>query len=143
MDDSLKNRQLNGDKIAKFERLKSLLNALGLSQSEFASKIEMSNSGISQMLSGKRDITSNLYFRLNGVFPNVNTDWLLTGEGDMFKPGETVKAPEPMDQEEIELRRQVDALKKEIARMANDLSRERDEKKDLLELLKKLTDKYG
>lgn len=124
-------------------RLNALISELGVSQKRLAESIGVSRAQINLLSKGERTLTENIVYKIARKYPFVNPTWLLTGEGDMFKPGETVKAPEPMDQEEIELRRQVDALKKEIARMANDLSRERDEKKDLLELLKKLTDKYG
>lgn len=129
--------------IEKSTRLKTLILSLGLSQREFCEQTNLAFSSVSQFATGERALSDRAIFKIANRFANVNPDWLRTGEGEMFKTKTSDPTPDPMDQQEIDLRKQVDSMKAEIARMAEDLSRERGEKKDLLELLKSLTAKYG
>lgn len=66
------------------ERIKQIRTALNISSRDFASKLEMSNSAISLIESGKRNITSRLITSICREF-KVNEDWLRTGEGEMFQ----------------------------------------------------------
>lgn len=65
------------------DRLRTLLNHTGLSQSEFAEKLGISKGQISNILSGERGITNLMALALKAEF-SVNPNWLLTGEGEMF-----------------------------------------------------------
>ena len=67
------------------ERIKQLRLALKLSQDEFGRAIGLSKSGISNIESGTRNV-NNKHIRMLVMSFNVNENWLLTGEGDMFNP---------------------------------------------------------
>lgn len=65
------------------ERLKELRKHLGLSQSEFGSKIYLSQYLMSLIEKGKRNLTDRSVNAICREF-DVNEEWLRTGEGEMF-----------------------------------------------------------
>lgn len=67
------------------ERLKALRKALGMTQIEFAEIINSSNGHVSDMEKGRKNITDSTMDLLE-LKKNVNTEWLRTGEGEMFLP---------------------------------------------------------
>ena len=66
-------------------RLKSLIEALGLSDSQFADKCGISRSTLSLILSGKnKKISDIMLSQIHDAFPKVSILWILFGEGDKF-----------------------------------------------------------
>ena len=66
-------------------RIKQICNSLGLSQSEFAAKIGIGQTGISSIERGNSIVTDRTIYQIVSVF-GVDEHWLRTGEGDMFPP---------------------------------------------------------
>lgn len=64
-------------------RFKKIRQALNLSQKELGDRLGLSNSGISSIESGLRNVTNKHLKLLHSEF-NVNEDWLQTGKGKMF-----------------------------------------------------------
>lgn len=56
---------------------------LKLTQEEFASKIGLQRSSLSQMETGEAPITERTIIAISSRF-NVNEEWLKTGKGEMF-----------------------------------------------------------
>lgn len=70
-------------------RLKTLIEALGLSDSQFADKCEISRSTLSLILSGKnKKISDVMLSQIHSAFPEVSILWILFGEGDKFSKEE-------------------------------------------------------
>ena len=67
-----------------FDRIIQIREHFGLSQKEFAEKLSVQRSSISEIESGKRDVSRNIISALVALF-DVSADWLLTGEGEMFR----------------------------------------------------------
>lgn len=65
------------DRFARFIEYKKL------SKRKFQESIGVSNSYIQNIASG---IGAEVLSRISKTYPDLNTDWLLTGEGDMLKP---------------------------------------------------------
>ncbi len=65
------------------ERLKELRKCLKLSQKAFAEKLGITDSGLSNLENGKRNITEQMVKSICREF-NVNRAWLVEGTGDMF-----------------------------------------------------------
>lgn len=63
------------------ERFFKFISYKELSKREFQRKIKVSNSYIQNM---SDTIGVNILDRINIVYPELNTDWLLTGEGEML-----------------------------------------------------------
>lgn len=61
-----------------------------LSQAEFADKLSMNPSQISEMLSGKRPISERTINKIALSFPSLCNEWLLTGKGDMLKNSQKI-----------------------------------------------------
>lgn len=65
-------------------RFKELRKALGLTQEEFAEKTKLSRSYINLIEMGKKVPAERTTQDICRIF-NVNCDWLVHGEGDMFQ----------------------------------------------------------
>ena len=66
------------------ERLKILIIRTGFNQKEFAERINVSSSALTQFLKGQsKGLNSDTLISIIKEF-NVNPTWLLTGDGEMF-----------------------------------------------------------
>lgn len=70
------------------DRLKELRRALKLKQREVAEKIGVKVNVVGQWEAGIRDVPATRIYQLCHEY-NVRREWLETGEGEMFEPGET------------------------------------------------------
>ncbi len=66
------------------ERIKELRKAMGKSQEEFGKILGITKSGVSDIESGRRNVTEQHIIMLRTE--NVNEEWLRTGNGEMFIP---------------------------------------------------------
>lgn len=67
-------------------RLKSLIEALNLSDSQFADRCSISRPTLSLFLSGKnKKISDIMLSQIHQAFPQVSIIWLLFGEGNKFE----------------------------------------------------------
>ncbi len=132
MNDKLKIGQKKYGNVEKSARLKQLIFALGMKQTVFAGKMGVSRTTITQMLNADRDIGENIAFKIERNFPNVNTDWLMSGTGEMMKPLPVFsdRVAEPLG-----------VYEKEVDRLKAELARERAEKMALMEVIKNLSQK--
>jgi transcriptional regulator with XRE-family HTH domain len=83
------------------QRLKTLRQALNLTQKAFAKDVFISTSFYTQIETGNRKIKASFLDSICKVY-NVNKDWLTTGKGSMF-------ATEPPD---VKLKELVDIYKR-------------------------------
>jgi len=67
-------------------RFKQLLDAIGASNNELADELRVTPSAISDILHGRVKKFSGPMIELLRLKHNVNPDWLLTGQGEMFLP---------------------------------------------------------
>ena len=65
------------------ERLKQLRKHLNLSQQVFAKKLGITHSGLSNIESGRRNFTEQMIISICREF-NVNREWLINGQGEIF-----------------------------------------------------------
>ena len=72
-------------------RVKILRKALGMSQTDFGSKIGVTRGVINNLDRGLTDLQDPLLSLICSVF-NARREWLETGEGEMFEP-EDAEAP--------------------------------------------------
>ena len=66
------------------DNLKLLLQALNLSQRQFAQRLYLDPGYFSKIIAGKMPLNSRLQLLIENTF-KVNGDWLRTGEGEMFQ----------------------------------------------------------
>lgn len=65
------------------ERVKELRKSLGLTQVEFGEKIAVAQGYLTNIESGRREVTEKIIKLICATF-NVDYFWLTTGEGQMF-----------------------------------------------------------
>jgi len=71
-------------------RLKELRKELKVNQEEFATTLHMKQNSITQMETGRRNLSDRTILEICDKF-NVNETWLRNNEGDMFKPKKMYK----------------------------------------------------
>lgn len=66
------------------ERLRELIKALGETQSSFAERVGTSQSTIATAIMRGTRLSTHIMGKIIKAYPQINLDWLLTGEGCMF-----------------------------------------------------------
>lgn len=74
------------------ERLQQFLKAEGISSSEFARKMGLSPAYVASM---RKSMPNEKVEKLTQVFPQINRDWLIYGEGDMYRDDLSEKGLDP------------------------------------------------
>jgi transcriptional regulator with XRE-family HTH domain len=87
------------------ERILEILKAKGMSPSQFADEIGVQRSAISHLVSGRNNPSLDFVQRVLKRFPDVNTDWLLSGTGMMIQDNsqEPLVVPPVIRQPEMSL----------------------------------------
>lgn len=67
------------------ERLNIILEEYDLNSSRLAEKMGIQRSGISHIMAGRNKPSYDFIVSLLKLFPEIDANWLLTGEGSMFK----------------------------------------------------------
>lgn len=81
------------------EQLKSIRKEKCLTQQELANQLEVSTATIASVENGSRDMPKALMKSLVKKF-GIDANWLLTGEGEMFKTGTSIVAEKKSGNEE-------------------------------------------
>lgn len=68
------------------DRIKLIQNQTNLSQQDFAKAIGVSPGSLSSVYSGRTEPSANFIKGIHAAFPDVNTNWLIFGEGEMNSP---------------------------------------------------------
>lgn len=79
------------------ERIKSLIARLGLSTRAFALSCGLRQNTLSNQLNGVRELSLSTVMAILEAYPEVSSDWLLLGVGDMFRS----EQPKPADAERM------------------------------------------
>ncbi len=67
------------------ERIKVLIEELGLDAKTFATTLNINPSSISHLTSGRNKPSFDFLQRIAQEFPEIDIHWLLTGKGKLFK----------------------------------------------------------
>ena len=87
------------------KRLRLVLDHLNINANRFAGNLKLSgNSLIYQILNGRNGIGETLAYKMSIHYPQINTEWFLTGKGEMIV--------EPKEDETISLKERLDELEK-------------------------------
>jgi len=73
------------------ERLSKIIAAEGITSSLLAEELGVQRSGISHILSGRNYPSFDFLQKLLERFPKLNAEWLITGQGSMYKSSDTNK----------------------------------------------------
>lgn len=69
-------------------RLLQVLQAENISRSQFAEMLEISPATVTHLLNGRNKPSYEIIQAICKNFPNLNADWLITGNGKMYKNGQ-------------------------------------------------------
>jgi transcriptional regulator with XRE-family HTH domain len=69
------------------ERILSIIKYLNLSPSDFAEEIGVQRSSISHLISGRNKPSLEFIQKILTRYPEINTEWMLNGNGEMLKSG--------------------------------------------------------
>ncbi|MBN2174540.1 MAG: helix-turn-helix transcriptional regulator [Bacteroidales bacterium] len=79
------------------DRIQLILKSMNLSPSQFADEIQVQRSSISHILSGRNKPSLDLVSKILNKFPDISTDWLLFGQGQMIKKAVTETKPKNVE----------------------------------------------
>lgn len=92
-DNNLKIKDIKPIDLDKCERMKKIIRYYKMSQTELAERLEVNQSNLSAILRGKRPCGRIMDDKFLLSFPEINKEWLLTGEGSMLNEGYTTFEP--------------------------------------------------
>ena len=72
------------------DRIAKIIAYSGLTPSEFADEIEVQRSNISHIASGRNKPSLDFLVKIKTRFPELQWDWLISGEGEMQKPQDEI-----------------------------------------------------
>lgn len=109
--------------ISTLQRIKQYIDYKGLSNKKFEESVGFSNGAFASQLKNERTIGVDKLENILNEYPEINSEWILTGKGKMLKKeGENEKImkteADPKDQYIIELQRdKIKSLENEIERI--------------------------
>ena len=66
------------------QRINELIDSYKLSKNAFANKINMEQTTVNNQLIGKRGVSIDLILHTLLAFPEISSEWLLRGKGNML-----------------------------------------------------------
>lgn len=130
-----------------------------INASDLAKQLSKGQSYVSEVLSGKRNVTPKFVKLFTDTFPQINGNWILTGEGNMIISGD-VNIENRVNSHNVEvkasgnssvsinnkgsaevqsLRSENDALKKQISELQRLLDEEKERSQKYWKMIEKLT----
>ena len=83
------------------DRIQLILKSKNLSSSQFADEIQVQRSSVSHILTGRNKPSLDFVSKILSSYPEINSDWLLFGKGQMIKKQEPfLKNPEREEKQE-------------------------------------------
>lgn len=67
------------------DRIKTLISHLGLSTRAFALNCSLRQNTLTNQLNGMRELSLSTVLAILSTYPNVSSEWLIRGEGEMLK----------------------------------------------------------
>ena len=76
-------------------RLKQFLAAENITQAQFADNINVVRASVSHVLSGRNNPSYEFIRSIMEKYPELNIEWLMFGNGKMYKSSHTQEEPQP------------------------------------------------
>lgn len=85
------------------DRIRQIMDHYGLSQQNFASQLGVAPATISSIFTGRTNPTNKHVQAIHKAFPEIDTNWLMFGEGEMMTSLERTNVENGIDGENIPL----------------------------------------
>ena len=85
------------------DRIRQIMESQHMTQQVFAEYISQSPATLSSIFNGRTRPTLNIVEAIKKKIPNISTDWLMFGSGDMYLPDPGANADTSLPQEEAPL----------------------------------------
>lgn len=121
-----------------FSRIKKFIDFLEISNNEFGRTIGCSSAQITQMLTHKKNFGIDKLLNIISNYPNLNPNWLLTGEGSMLSDNNYKLENNSKTEEKTVLSKNDDLLHKMYSDLHNELGQKNNELQELKNELKDL-----
>lgn len=66
-------------------RIEQVIEYFGMTPSQFADTIGVQRPTLHHILSGRNNASLDIVSRIRSAFPEVNVDWMISGEGEMLR----------------------------------------------------------
>lgn len=66
------------------DRIMQIMKTENMTQQEFAQTLDLSPASLSSIFNGRTNPTNNHVQAIHRCFPNINVNWLMFGEGEMY-----------------------------------------------------------
>lgn len=103
-------------------RLKSILQELDLNQSEFASNINVCFQTVNDVVNTRKAISANLAQKIENQY-NINSRWLLTGEGEKYRSANSDVLKANMQRAIINITLTIEKLQKQVKDLQEELKK--------------------
>lgn len=77
------------------DRIKEVIEYAQMSTSTFADKINISRSSLTHIFSGRNQPSLDIAKKILSAFPEISTEWLIMGMGNMLQEVKPTPAPQP------------------------------------------------
>ena len=74
------------------DRINLIMRAKNITASQFADEINIQRSGMSHIMSGRNKPSLDFVMRVLNRYPEIDTNWLLFGKGEMYKSANTLES---------------------------------------------------
>ncbi len=108
------------------ERIKLLVSQMGLSTRAFALNCGLKQNTLTNQLNGMRELSLSTITAILYTYPDVSSEWLLRGEGEMIKIDQSIKELERINKLNNiidSLQEVIDAKNERIAQLENQLKK--------------------
>lgn len=94
------------------QRINLILKENSITVTAIARKLNLSQTTLSLQLKGERALSAHIVELILSAFPEVSAEWLLRGEGDMYKTQSAVQIPSPTSYNDSEWKAKYEELEK-------------------------------
>ena len=77
------------------DRIRQIMESKKMTQQEFAQFIELAPASLSNIFTGRTNPTLNVVEAIKKKIPDISTDWLMFGRGQMYDTPSAVSSPTP------------------------------------------------
>lgn len=107
------------------EKIKNLLDELGVSQAEFSRQTGISTANIANLVNVTKTLSSDILKNIKDAYPEVNLNYLIMGSGQPLLNAEEVEVEIYRRNEQEDVEKYIAGLKEEIQELQQKLNTKR------------------